>query len=72
MNGINELLIESQDVQLLVTEGIVSGSKKLINTAITKLIQYFHTFMVIWFHKSFIFISKYSPNLFMDSEKFLR
>ena len=37
MNGINELLIESQDVQLLVTEGIVSGSKKLINTAITKL-----------------------------------
>lgn len=37
MNGINELLIESQDVQLLVTEGIVSGSKKLIDTAITKL-----------------------------------
>lgn len=37
MNGINELLIESYDVQLLVTEGIVSGSKKLIDTAITKL-----------------------------------
>lgn len=37
MNGINELLIESQNIQLIVTEGIVSGSKKLINTAITKL-----------------------------------
>ena len=37
MNGINELLIESQDVQLLLTEGIVSGSKKLIETAIMKL-----------------------------------
>ena len=37
MNDSYELLIESQDVQLIVTEGIVSGSKKLINTAITKL-----------------------------------
>ena len=37
MNDPYELLIESQDIQLLVTEGIVSGSKKLINTAITKL-----------------------------------
>lgn len=33
----NELLIESQDIQLIVTEGIVSGSKKLIETAIKKL-----------------------------------
>lgn len=33
----NELLIESHDVQLVVTEGIVSGSKKLIETAIKKL-----------------------------------
>ena len=30
-------MIESQDVQLIVTEGIVSGSKKLIETAIKKL-----------------------------------
>lgn len=37
MNDIYELTIESQDIQLLVTEGIVSGSKKLIDTAITKL-----------------------------------
>ena len=37
MNDSYELLIESQDVQLIVTEGIVSGSKKLIETAITKL-----------------------------------
>ena len=37
MNDIYELTIESQDIQLIVTEGIVSGSKKLINTAITKL-----------------------------------
>lgn len=37
MNDPYELLIESQDIQLLVTEGIVSGSKKLIETAITKL-----------------------------------
>ena len=37
MNDSYELLIESQDVQLLVTEGIVSGSKKLIDTAIKKL-----------------------------------
>ena len=37
MNDTYDLLIESQDVQLLVTEGIVSGSKKLIETAITKL-----------------------------------
>lgn len=35
--NMNELLIESQDVQLLVTEGIVSGSKQLIKTAIKKL-----------------------------------
>ena len=33
----NELLIESHDIQLVVTEGIVSGSKKLIETAIKKL-----------------------------------
>lgn len=37
MNELYELTIESQDIQLIVTEGIVSGSKKLINTAITKL-----------------------------------
>lgn len=37
MNDPYELLIESQDVQLIVTEGIVSGSKKLIETAIKKL-----------------------------------
>lgn len=37
MNELYELRLESQDVQLLVTEGIVSGSKKLIETAITKL-----------------------------------
>mgnify|MGYP003081889343 FL=1 len=37
MNDIYELTLESQDIQLIVTEGIVSGSKKLINTAITKL-----------------------------------
>jgi hypothetical protein len=37
MNDPYELLIESQDVQLIVTEGIVSGSKKLIDTAIKKL-----------------------------------
>ena len=37
MNDSYELLIESQDVQLLVTEGIASGSKKLIETAIKKL-----------------------------------
>lgn len=37
MNDIYELTIESQDIQLIVTEGIVSGSKKLIDTAITKL-----------------------------------
>ena len=37
MNDPYELLIESQDIQLIVTEGIVSGSKKLIDTAITKL-----------------------------------
>lgn len=29
MNDPYELLIESQDVQLIVTEGIVSGSKKV-------------------------------------------
>ena len=37
MNESYELLIESQDIQLIVTEGIVSGSKKLIETAIKKL-----------------------------------
>lgn len=37
MNDPYELLIESQDVQLVVTEGVVSGSKKLIDTAIKKL-----------------------------------
>ena len=37
MNELYELTIESQDIQLIVTEGIVSGSKKLIDTAITKL-----------------------------------
>lgn len=37
MNDSYELLIESQGVQLIVTEGIVSGSKKLIETAIKKL-----------------------------------
>ena len=37
MNDSYELLIESQDVQLIITEGIVSGSKKLIETAIMKL-----------------------------------
>lgn len=37
MNELYELTLESQDIQLIVTEGIVSGSKKLINSAITKL-----------------------------------
>ena len=37
MNELYELTIESQDIQLLVTEGIVNGSKKLIETAIKKL-----------------------------------
>jgi hypothetical protein len=37
MNELYELTLESQDIQLLVTEGIVSGSKKLIETAIKKL-----------------------------------
>ena len=37
MNDLYELTIESQDIQLIVTEGIVSGSKKLIDTAIKKL-----------------------------------
>ena len=37
MNELCELILESQDVQLIVTEGIVSGSKKLIDTAIKKL-----------------------------------
>ena len=37
MNELYELTLESQDIQLIVTEGIVSGSKKLIETAITKL-----------------------------------
>ena len=37
MNELYELTIESQDIQLIITEGIVSGSKKLIDTAITKL-----------------------------------
>lgn len=37
MNDVYELILESQDIQLIVTEGIVSGSKKLISTAITKL-----------------------------------
>ena len=37
MSELYELTIESQDVQLIVTEGIVSGSKKLIETAIKKL-----------------------------------
>lgn len=37
MNELYEMTLESQDIQLIVIEGIVSGSKKLINTAITKL-----------------------------------
>ena len=37
MNELYELTLESQDIQLIVTEGIVSGSKKLIETAIKKL-----------------------------------
>jgi hypothetical protein len=37
MNELYELRLESQDIQLIVTEGIVSGSKKLIETAIKKL-----------------------------------
>ncbi len=37
MNELYELTLESQDIQLLVTEGIVSGSKKLIETAINFL-----------------------------------
>lgn len=35
--NMNDLLIESHNTQLVVTEGIVSGSKKLIETAIKKL-----------------------------------
>lgn len=37
MNELYEMTLESQDIQLIVTEGIASGSKKLIDTAITKL-----------------------------------
>ena len=37
MNELYELTLESQDTQLVVTEGIVSGSKKLIDLAIKKL-----------------------------------
>lgn len=37
MNDVYELTLESNDIQLVVTEGIVSGSKKLIETAIKKL-----------------------------------
>ena len=37
MNELYEMTLESQDIQLIVTEGIVSGSKKLIETAIKKL-----------------------------------
>ena len=37
MNELYEMTLESQDIQLIVTEGIVSGSNKLIETAITKL-----------------------------------
>ena len=37
MNELYELTLESQNIQLIVTEGIVSGSKKLIETAIKKL-----------------------------------
>lgn len=37
MNELYGLTLESQDIQLIVTEGIVSGSKKLIETAIKKL-----------------------------------
>ena len=37
MNELYEMTLESQDIQLIVTEGIVSGSKKLIDTAIKKL-----------------------------------
>jgi len=37
MNELYELTLESNDIQLVITEGIVSGSKKLIETAIKKL-----------------------------------
>lgn len=37
MNELYELAIESAEIELIVTEGIVSGSKKLIDTAIKKL-----------------------------------
>ena len=37
MNDVYELTLESNDIQLVVTEGVVSGSKKLIETAINKL-----------------------------------
>lgn len=37
MNDVYELTLESNDIQLIVTEGIVSGSKKLIETTIKKL-----------------------------------
>lgn len=37
MNDLYELTLESNDIQLVITEGIVSGSKKLIETAIKKL-----------------------------------
>lgn len=37
MNDVYELTLESNDIQLVVTEGVVSGSKKLIETAIKKL-----------------------------------
>lgn len=37
MNDVYELTLDSNDIQLVVTEGIVNGSKKLIETAIKKL-----------------------------------
>lgn len=40
MNDPYELLIESQDVQLIVTEGIVSGSKKLIEHLVIQVSMY--------------------------------
>ena len=42
MNGINELLIESQDIQLIVTEGIViQVSSHIVHSLISSFLHYF-------------------------------
>lgn len=51
MNDSYELLIESQDVQLIVTEGIVSGSKKLIHICHSLISSFLHYFFFYNFNR---------------------